>query len=163
MPETRARSGPPQETPQGRLQEGPLRRLVGYQLAQAAVMTLSVFEEAAGKPHGLRTVEYTVLALIDANGEVAPAQLAQALNLSPSYITMALDKLEGKGLVKREVNPMDRRAQRLLTTGEGRRRVGMLTRALLEAERETFATLTEAEQWMLAELLHKLACSRSAA
>ena len=37
-----------------------------------------------------------------------PAKLAKALGLSPSYITMALDKLEGRGLIRRETNERDR-------------------------------------------------------
>ena len=149
------------ETPDGRLQEDELKRLMGYQVAQANVVTLAVFQEVVGKPLGLRTVEYTVLALIASNGEASPAQLAKALNLSPSYITMALDKLAGKGLVRRETDERDRRAQRLHATRQGRAQVGQMTQALLEAERRLFSgALSEVEQLMLKELLHKLARTR---
>jgi len=149
------------ETPDGRLQEDALRRLIGYQVAQANVVTLAVFQEVVGKPLGLRTVEYTVLALIATNDEASPAQLAKALNLSPSYITMALDKLTGKGLVRRETDERDRRAQRLHTTRQGKTQVAQMTQALLEAERRLFSgALSEVEQLMLKELLHKLARTR---
>jgi len=149
------------ETPAGDLQELELRRLIGYQVAQASVVTLAVFDEVVGQQVGLRTVEYTVLALIDANGDVSPAQLAKALSLSPSYITMALDKLAGKGFVRRETNERDRRGQRLHTTVDGKSQAARMTRGLLEAERQMFSgALTQVEQLMLAELLHKLARSR---
>lgn len=148
------------ETPAARLHEGALRRLLGYQVAQASVATLAVFDEVVGRRFRLRTVEYTVLALIDVNGVASPAKLAKALDLSPSYITMALDKLEGRGLISRETNERDRRGQRLLTTPSGSREVAEMTNLLLDAERRTFAGLSDAEQMMLAELLHKLAHHR---
>ena len=149
------------ETPDGRLQEDELKRLIGYQVAQANVVTLAVFQDVVGKPRGLRTVEYTVLSLIASNGEASPAQLAKALNLSPSYITMALDKLAGKGLVRRETDERDRRAQRLHTTRQGKTQVAQMTQDLLEAERRLFSgALSEVEQLMLKELLHKLARTR---
>ena len=148
------------ETPLGHLQELELRHLLGYQVAQASIVTLQVFDEVVAKREGLRTVEYTALALIRANGAVSPAQLAKAINLSPSYITVALDKLEARGLVKRETNDEDRRGQRLHATATGEALVKRLTDELLQAEREAVHTLTSVERLMLAELLHKLSRAR---
>jgi DNA-binding MarR family transcriptional regulator len=163
---TRARTSLPidralAETPLGHLQELELRQLIGYQVAQATIATLRVFDEVVGKPLGLRTVEYTVLALIRANGAVSPAQLAKALGLSPSYITLALGKLEGMGLVTRETNADDKRGQRLHVTPKGRTLAERMTEELITAERAAFVTLTPVEQAMLCELLHKLGLSRA--
>jgi len=151
------------ETPLGHLQELELRYLLGYQVAQASIVTLQVFDEVVAKREGLRTVEYTVLALICANGAVSPAQLAKAINLSPSYITGALDKLEARGLVNRETNDKDRRGQRLHATATGEALGKRLTDELLQAEREAVHTLTGVERLMLAELLHKLSRARQRA
>jgi DNA-binding MarR family transcriptional regulator len=151
------------ETPKGHLQELDLRQLIGYQVAQASIVTLSVFDEVVGRPLGLRTVEYTVLALIRANGAVQPAVLANALNLSPSYITLALAKLEGMGLVKRKTNTEDKRSQRLHVTPRGDVLAARMTQDLIAAERAAFVTLTPVEQAMLGELLHKLGLSRARA
>ena len=54
-------------TPAGRLDEGALGHVLGYQLAQASVMTAQVFGQAIGPDIDLRPVEYTTLALIHAN------------------------------------------------------------------------------------------------
>lgn len=148
------------ETPLGHLQELELKTLLGYQVAQASVATLQVFDEVVGRRLGMKTVEYTMLALIRANSAVSPAQLAKALNLSPSYITMGLDKLEARGLVLRQTNEADRRGQRLRLTPEGDTLARQLTQELLAAEQEAFHTLTAVERLMLAELLHKLGRSR---
>jgi DNA-binding MarR family transcriptional regulator len=151
----------PGETPAGHLDEDGLRRLLGYQVAQASVVTLDVFHDAVARPYGLRTVEFTVLSLIRANGAVSPAQLAKALALSPSYITGALDQLQQRGLVLREANEQDRRGQHLHVTPQGAAMADETLQRLLQAEREAFSTLTHAEQAMLAELLHKLARGRT--
>jgi len=148
------------ETPLGHLQELELRHLLGYQVAQASIVTLQVFDDVVASSEGLRTVEYTVLALIRANGAVSPAKLAKAINLSPSYITVALDKLEARGLVKRETNEKDRRGQRLHATAKGDVLAKRLTDELLQAERDAVHTLTSVERLMLAELLHKLSRAR---
>jgi DNA-binding MarR family transcriptional regulator len=151
----------PETPPQGHLQEKDLRHLVGFQVAKASIVTLAIFDEVVGQPEGLRTVEYTVLALIDSNGSVAPAQLAKTLNLSPSYITVALDKLEARGFINRQADQRDRRGQRLTATTKGHQEALRLTRRLIEAERRAISTLSPVEQLMLAELLGKLARSRS--
>ena len=151
----------PETPPQGHLQEKELRHLVGFQVAKASIVTLAIFDAVVGRPEGLRTVEYTVLALIDSNGSVAPAQLAKTLSLSPSYITVALDKLEARGLINRKADQRDRRGQRLTATSKGHQEALRLTRRLIEAERRAMSSLSAVEQLMLAELLGKVARSRS--
>jgi DNA-binding MarR family transcriptional regulator len=147
-------------TPSIALDEAAMKELVGYQLAQASIVTIEVFEEQVGRPHDLKTVEYTMLALIQANPGVSPAQLRKALCLSAAYVTAGLDKLHTRGFILREVNQQDRRGQHLRITKAAERLVSELTQILIAAERARFRTLTSAEQRMLAELLHKLALAR---
>lgn len=147
-------------TPVARLDEAALQDLIGYQLAQASIVTLDVFEQVVARPHGLKAVEYTMLALIQANPGLSPVQLRKALGLSAAYVTAGLDKLHERGFILREVNQSDRRGQHLRITKSAEKFVGDLTQKLLAGEQERFHTLTFAEQRMLAELLHKLACAR---
>ena len=100
-------------TPAGHLEEAKLRAVLGYQVAQASISTLRVFEQLVGRPLELRPVEYTMLTLICENPGVAPAKLAQALSVTAPNVTMWLDKLQQRGLVKREKSETDGRAQQL--------------------------------------------------
>ena len=70
-------------TPQAQLTEGPMHGIVGYQLAQAAIVTDHVFDERVGHSGALRRVEYTMLALVQANPDVTARQLARALSVTP--------------------------------------------------------------------------------
>ena len=97
-----ARTKPDEDdrTPHARLVEAAMHGVVGYQLAQATIVTALVFDGAVGGPRGLRPVEYTVLALVQANPGVTARQLARGLAMTPPNIAVWLDKLESRGLVK---------------------------------------------------------------
>ena len=145
-----------------RLGEERLHQIVGYQLAQAALVTYGVFEEVVGAPLKLRPVEFTILMLVKENAGVSPAQLSDALAVTRPNITVWIDKLEARGLVRREKNANDRRGQLLRTTDRGAALAEKATRLLVEGEREAFSSLTPVEHMMLTELLHKLASARRA-
>ena len=77
--------------------------IVGYQLAQAAIVTDQVFDERMGHANtGLRRVEFTILALVQANPGVSARSLARALAVTLPNIAIWIDKLESRGLVERE-------------------------------------------------------------
>lgn len=147
-------------TPHSRLAEAGLHGVVGYQLAQAAIVTGQVFQDTVGEAHGLRPVEYTVLSLVDANPGLTARQLSRALALTPPNIAAWLDRLEARGLVERTRSETDARKQHLHASAAGRRLAGQCTRALLQAEAAAFAGLSMAERAMLVELLHKAALAR---
>jgi DNA-binding MarR family transcriptional regulator len=147
-------------TPEGRLAELELRQIVGYQLAQATIVSNEVFDQSVGVPHGLRPVDYTILMLVKENPDVSPAQLSKALAMTRPNMSLRIDSLEVRGLMTRQQNITDRRGQHLRVSKTGASLVSKATRLLLEAERAAFLTLSIAEQMMLAELLHKLGRAR---
>jgi DNA-binding MarR family transcriptional regulator len=55
------------------------------------------------------------------DGVTSPTTLGRALAITPAGTTQLLDRLEGRGLIRRSRNPGDRRATVLSLTGEGRR------------------------------------------
>src|SRR5689334_7060550 len=106
-------------TPAGRMEEARLQKVLGYQLAQAAIVTGAIFEEQVGTPFQLRPVEYTVLTLIAENPGGSLVRLARALSVTPPNISTMVDRLEGKGLIARQASEEDRRAQVLHVTPKG--------------------------------------------
>ena len=148
-------------TPQGGLDEGGIHGLLGYQLAQAAILTTDAFVRIVGKPLDLRPVEFTILQLVRENAPVTPTRLAKALAVTAPGVTIWLDRLEGRGLLKRERSETDRRAQHIRVTRKGGELVTLALKQLLQADRETLMHLSEGERRMLLELLHKVARSRT--
>ncbi len=64
---------------------------------------------------------YGILCRLVDEGPQRLGVLAQAFGLDPSTITRQVQTLEGNGLVRREVDPTDRRAALLDLSEEGRR------------------------------------------
>ena len=143
---------PADTTPAGRLSEASLHLLLGYQLAQASIVTDAVFAEQVGAPFELRPVEYTVLALVHENPDVSATRLAKALAVTAPNIAAWIDRLEKRGLVQRIPHATDRRAQHLLDdVGRQRRRKrsllqdGRHRRTIDELEREKVRTVDSPE------------------
>ena len=139
------------------LQLGPLGNLLGFHIARAGVTTFALFEQHVGQPFGLRKVEYSLLLLVLANGPLCPKRLAQALALSAPNLTMLLDRLQDRGLLRRERSLVDRRSQNVVLTDEGQRIAVASAAEATPMERALDSRLSLGEQAMLIELLCKVA------
>lgn len=94
---------------------------------------VQVFDEISMIEHGVRTViggclpvgltypQFEVLNLImRRGGELSPAQIANALQMTPGAITNTLQRLEAVRLIALEACAADRRKKRVRLTAEGR-------------------------------------------
>lgn len=136
---------------------GPLEGILGFHLARAAVTTYATFERSIGEPFGLRKVEFSLLMLLLANAPVTPKQLLHALALTAPKLSLLVDGLVERGLVRRERNPADGRSQHLVLTERGRTRAREAADAAVPMEQALLLRLTRAEHAMLIELLDKVA------
>jgi len=146
--------------PQGGLVEGGIRGVLGYQLAQATIVTTEAFVRVVGDPLELRPVEFTILQLVQENAPVTATKVAKALAVTTPGVTIWLDRLEQRGLLKRERDETDRRTQNLRVTGKGNELVTNALSRLLHEDQETLKQLSSGERQLLLELLHKVARSR---
>jgi len=72
-------------------------------------------------PNDLSTSLVSALATVERCGPITLGELASAERVQPPSMTRAVGKLEGRGLVRREVDTQDRRVVRVHITPEGRR------------------------------------------
>ena len=135
---------------------GPLSGIVGFHIARAAVTTYDAFERFIGKPFDLKKVEFSLLMLVLTNGAIPPKRLARALAVTSPNLTLLLDRLQDRGLIKRERNPADGRSQHVLLTDKGHKLARDAAAASEPMERELLGNLSRAEHAMLIELLDKL-------
>ncbi|MBI5258006.1 MAG: MarR family transcriptional regulator [Burkholderiales bacterium] len=140
-----------------KLSLGALADVLGYHIAQAAVTTVDMFERHVGARFSLRKVEFSILMLLLANGPLSPKRLGQVLVLTAPNLTLLLDRLQERGLLRRERNQEDRRSQNIVLTETGLRTAREAAAAAGPMERELAGRLSAAERAMLLELLRKVA------
>lgn len=120
---------------------------------------LDLARRQAFSAHSLDTSEFDVLAALRRAGaqtSLSPGQLATETLVTSGTMTNRIDRLEGRGLVRREPDPNDRRGVRVVLTSEGRSAVDDALRDLLEREHDLLAALPPADQAELAGLLRVL-------
>ncbi len=117
--------------------------------------------EKALRPFGLTFARYEVLMLLSftRQGEIPMARASSRLQVHPTSITNAVDRLEEAGLVRREPHPDDRRTTLIRITDEGRR---IARSATDEVNEQVFAALPIAEE-DIEQLVAVLTRFRSAA
>ncbi|MFJ8164326.1 MarR family winged helix-turn-helix transcriptional regulator [Streptomyces sp. NPDC096136] len=108
---------------------------------------------AAAARYGLTSTQAKVLAQLE--GPVPMRGLASLLACDASNVTGIVDRLEARGLVRREPEPRDRRVKNVVATAEGRETMRRV-REEMQATHGALDTLDEAEGAMLHALLERL-------
>jgi DNA-binding MarR family transcriptional regulator len=115
--------------------------------------------EPVYRAHGLEPGWHDVLATLRRTGppyRLRPTEFTSALMLTSSGTTKRLDRLEQAGLITRGADPADRRGTLITLTPKGLELIDNVTEAHLDNERQLLASLSDAEQNRLADLLRKL-------
>lgn len=88
--------------------------------------------DAVLKPHGLSFARYELLALLSftRNGSLPMAKASARLQVHPTSVTSAVNRLESAGLVRRVAHPTDGRATLVQISPEGRETVLAATKDL---------------------------------
>lgn len=144
----------------GGLDHGPMRKLLGYNLAQAAIPSLKIFVKRVGEPFQLRRLDFTILMLVAVNPGVTQRQLSLALDVSAPRLTLVFDKLEERELLTRTRSDTDRRKQYIALTRKGAALVKKADHIADGMEKELLGHLTDVERTVLFQLLEKVAMHR---
>lgn len=80
---------------------------------------LSTWEEKIVKDTGLSLPNMHTIEILGIFGELRMKELASKIGVTTGTLTITIDKLEKKGLVKRVPNPSDRRSYLITLTNEG--------------------------------------------
>jgi DNA-binding MarR family transcriptional regulator len=105
-------------------------------------------------PLGLTPAQERALRMITRSEEpLRMAELAGRLGIVPRSVTTVIDALEQAGLVRREIDPHNRRAIRLHLTEHGRAVRDDMREARRRAAEDLFAPMTADDRKALAGLL----------
>ncbi|MHA4868882.1 MarR family winged helix-turn-helix transcriptional regulator [Duganella sp. PWIR1] len=137
------------------LDQSLLLSLVGYNCRRAYLAIMPHFEERMSKL-ALRAVDFSVLSILKANPNITQKRLSHAVSVSAPNLAILLDKLEQRGLVLRQRNPLDKRSQTLVLTNEGLKLCAKAEITVTKLEQQATAMLTEGERTKLLHLLQKI-------
>jgi DNA-binding MarR family transcriptional regulator len=124
---------------------GDLVMALARRVRRAHVEALADWDVTPSQARALRV-------LAGADG-MRPSGLAEALHIAPRSATEVADALEGRGWVRREPDPTDRRATRLVPTEDGRRLVARIDDVRRDASQRVLDVLTPAQRRTLHEIL----------
>jgi DNA-binding MarR family transcriptional regulator len=109
--------------------------------------------------HGISGGDFDVLASLRRAGapyRLTPGQLSRATLVTTGGMTKRLDRLEAKGLVRREPDPDDRRGTLIELTHTGRALVEEVAGAHFANEERLLAGMSAAKREQLAGLLREI-------
>ena len=129
-------------------------------LLKRAWTDLETLHEQHLRPADISARELAVLMFLDGREPESQQQAASRLGIDRTTMVGLLDSLEGKGLVARRPDAVDRRRNVVVLTGAGRAKLREATMASDAAERELLGELDDGEAAQLRELLERVAAGR---
>mgnify|MGYP006267563125 CR=1 FL=1 len=109
------------------------------------------------KASGLSTSQHLVLQLLFKKGPLTAGAIAREISLSQATVTALVDKLEGKGFLKRSRDTADRRRSIVTLTPEGAAILDQSPAILQERFETRFHMLQDWEQAFIIAALERVA------
>jgi MarR family transcriptional regulator for hemolysin len=128
---------------------------LGRQLVFTAKAVREAFEDALETAGGSLGT-WVVLSALSDEGVISQSALASHVHLEGATITHHIDRLEQQGLVRRQIDPKDRRVRRLELTAAGKRLYESLLASMRQFERRLLAGVSDAERAQLRETLGRI-------
>lgn len=112
---------------------------------------------AIARASGLTHAQMLVLYTLAENGQEMPRDIARRLGVSQATVTTQIDRLEARGLVRRERRQADRRMVWVILTAAGRQLLADVPDPLYGRFAARFADLPDWEQGLLMASAERLA------
>jgi DNA-binding MarR family transcriptional regulator len=105
---------------------------------------------------GLRSYHYRLLAALEEWGPVSQADLGRSTGIDRSDVVAVLNELERRRLIKRAVDPANRRRNVVSITPSGVKQLVVLDGIVSEVQERLLAPLSAADRRQLSRLLHRI-------
>jgi MarR family transcriptional regulator, lower aerobic nicotinate degradation pathway regulator len=138
--------------PLSRLKDRPTW-LIGRAFVRSSGLLNASFE-AHG--NGLRGYHYRLLAALEEWGPVSQADLGRSTGIDRSDVTAAVGELESRNLIRRTVDPENKRRKIVTLTPEGARQLRDLDTLVDAIQDELLAPLSGAQRSQFITLMHGL-------
>jgi MarR family transcriptional regulator for hemolysin len=129
---------------------------LGLMLHDAARLLKADFERRA-RGYGLTLLQWRVLRQLSRRDDgLRQTDLARRVEASPMTVSDVLDRLEGVGLVRREVDPKDSRAKRARITGKAQALLDDVQSVVAETYDQALAGIDPADREALMRCLQQI-------
>ena len=133
-----------------------LFRMPGHLIRRMHQASQAIFDaEVTTAGIELTSVQFAALTIIAAHPGIDQARLANAISYDRATTGGVIDRLEAKGLVRREIVKTDRRARRLHVEAAGEKTLRAATPVVRHAQTLMLNSLSQTEQATLLRLLSK--------
>ncbi|MGW1065239.1 MarR family winged helix-turn-helix transcriptional regulator [Streptomyces aureus] len=105
------------------------------------------------KPAGITALQYTALTVLERHDGISAAQLARDSFVTAQSMADMVRALEGRGLIRREPNPANRRERLIALTEQGRALLAEYAEPARHLEERMVAGLSDEEVGVLREAL----------
>jgi DNA-binding MarR family transcriptional regulator len=119
------------------------------------------FNTRAAEKVGLGLTDMQMVHLLQLHGPSTPSRLAAWTGLSSGGITVALDRLEKAGYIRREPNPADRRSLLIKQVPVRMREVAAMYEGVERETRRLLATLPQGDLEAVVRFFEKLGAART--
>jgi MarR family transcriptional regulator, lower aerobic nicotinate degradation pathway regulator len=137
-----------------------LEALPGNAIRRLQQIAVAIFLQEA-EPHGVTPVQYAVLQALANMPGIDQRSLARSIGFDTSTIASVVDRLEGRALVRRGLDPADRRVRLLSLTAAGHALLVAVQPAMRRAQARMLAPLTPAQQELFMGMLQTLVAANN--
>ncbi|MFF4014563.1 MarR family winged helix-turn-helix transcriptional regulator [Streptomyces sp. NPDC001843] len=125
-----------------------------YMVKQVELVVRARLDELV-KPAGITALQYTALTVLERHDGLSAAQLARDSFVTAQSMADLVRSLEGRGLVRRERNPRNRRELLILLTDAGRELLAGFADPVRELEERMVSGLTAGQEEEFRQALAK--------
>ena len=122
-----------------------LDTLPGHYIRRLQQIAVAVFLQET-EAHGLTPVQYAALNQVERTPGVDQRTLARLIGQDTSTTASVIDRLEARGLMRRQASPDDRRVRLLQLTDEGIALLAAVAPDIVSAQERMLSPLTPAER-----------------
>jgi DNA-binding MarR family transcriptional regulator len=127
----------------------------GHAIRRLHQISVGIFLQEAGDL-GITPVQYAALQVVGNQPGIDQRTLARTIALDASTTGGVVDRLEARGWMERRTAPEDRRARQLVLTAAGEQALVECIPAMLSAQEQILAPLTERQRSDFMRLLNLL-------
>lgn len=118
------------------------------------VMHLSEYQALRRMEHlQLKLGQAGILFWLAREGELSQKKLAQKMGITPPSVTVAIRKLEERGLIEKKTDPSDQRSLRIRLTQEGSSMLEKIKGIMEDMEADIYRGFSQEEKLLLRRLL----------